>query len=312
MKSLEILKKQILINEEYHIPVLLQESVDGLQIRDNGVYVDATFGAGSHSTSILNKLNAKGHLYSFDQDADAAKNSFDDARFTFVYGNFRYLKRYLKYEGIDSVDGILADLGVSSHQFDTGDRGFSYRFEGALDMRMNGMIQTTAADVLNTYHGDELVRIFSRYGNVRNAKTLSRSIVKKRKTMMFSDIQSFVEHLEKHKMGSFQKYVTTVFQALRIEVNDELNALCDFLDNCRELLKPGGRLSVISYHSMEDKIVKNLIKTGYADGVSEVDEMGREEKYFIQVNKKLILPTEEEVERNSRAKSAKLRIAERI
>lgn len=296
----------------YHIPVLLKESVEGLVVDPDGIYIDVTFGSGAHSKSILQKISAKGHLYSFDQDGDAEQNRLEAENFTFIRSNFRYIKRFMKYYGVDKVDGILADLGVSSYQLDTVGRGFSYRFEDELDMRMNKSNAITAHKVINTYSYTDLVKVLSEYGNVRNAKSLAKSIIERREVSQFVEVKDFVEHLEKNRFGSMQKYLATVFQALRIEVNDEVGALDELLMGCRELLKVKGRLVAISYHSLEDRMVKRMIKSGNADGKVVEDEKGRVIKYFEQIHSKVISPSEEEVERNSRAKSAKLRIAERL
>lgn len=305
-------KTATLSDSNYHTPVLLFESVEGMVVDPDGVYVDVTFGSGAHSQLILDKLSAKGHLYSFDQDGDAKKNLIEDPRFTFVESNFRYMKRFMKYYGVESVSGVLADLGVSSFQLDTVGRGFSYRFEDALDMRMNTANPLTAAHVINTYSFEMLVNIFSQYGNVRNSKSLAKSIILRRNDVPFNDVQDFVDHLIQHRIGTVPKYLATVFQALRIEVNDEVGALRELLHACKDLLRQNGRLAAISYHSLEDRMVKRMIKSGSVTGKSEEDEKGRVKSYFRQVHSKVILPTEDEMERNSRAKSAKLRIAERL
>lgn len=300
-------------NLKYHVPVLLNEVIQGLQINEDGVYIDATFGAGGHSRAILDKLNVKGHLYGIDQDSDAIHNVIsDDPKFSFVHGNFRYIKRFMRYAGVDKVDGVFADLGVSSHQFDTVGRGFSIRFEDELDMRMNQGAKYTAADILNSYSHDDLTSVFSQYGNVRNSKTLARNIVQRRRARPFKEAMDFIEFIDKIKMGTLQKYAATVFQALRIEVNDEYHSLIEFLTNSKGLLKEGGVLAVISYHSLEDKLVKNLIRSGSVDGSFEEDDRGRVVKEFEQLNKKVIVPKEDEVEVNSRARSAKLRLAKKL
>lgn len=297
----------------YHTPVLLDEVVEGMEIKQDGVYVDATFGSGGHSRSMLNKLGVKGRLYVIDQDGDAKQNIItDDPRFSFIHGNFRYIRRYLRYEGISRVDGILADLGVSSYQFDTVGRGFSIRFEDDLDMRMNKKIKLTAAIILNTYSMDRLVGIFSFYGNVRNSKSLARKIIERRKSIPFKSVTDFMEFIDRTKIGTLQKYASTVFQALRIEVNDEYQALKDFLAGVGQVLGENGVLAVISYHSLEDKLVKNFIRSGNVDGIVNEDEKGRVVKVFDPINKKVIIPSAEEVERNSRAKSAKLRLARKL
>jgi len=298
---------------EYHVPVLLNESVDGLNINPDGVYVDATFGGGGHSAEILSRLSAKGTLVAIDRDSDAHKNKIDDARLKLVFGNYRYLRNYLDYYGIDKVDGILADLGVSSHQFDVADRGFSFRMGGKLDMRMSEQSSRTAADVLNSASEDDLIRIFRNYCDVQNVGRLVKSIVARRESEPFCEIDDFVNFLEQFAPKNREiKYYAQIFQALRIEVNDEIASLEDFLTAAPQVLAKGGRLSVISYHSMEDRLVKNLIRTGNVDGNDERDVFGRANLSLKPVNRQVIVPCDEEVERNPRAKSAKLRIAERV
>lgn len=298
---------------EYHVPVLLNESVDGLNINPDGVYVDATFGGGGHSAEILSRLSAKGTLVAIDRDSDAHKNKIDDPRLKLVFGNYRYLRNYLDYYGIDKVDGILADLGVSSHQFDVADRGFSFRMGGKLDMRMSEQSSRTAADVLNGASEDDLFRIFRNYCDVQNVGRLVKSIVARREGEPFGEIDDFVNFLEQFAPKNREiKYYAQIFQALRIEVNDEIASLEDFLTAAPKVLAKGGRLSVISYHSMEDRLVKNLIRTGNVDGNDERDVFGRANLSLKPVNKQVIVPCDEEVERNPRAKSAKLRIAERV
>ncbi len=294
----------------YHLPALASESIEGLNINPDGIYVDATFGGGGHAALILKELGDKGRLIGFDQDEDAAANAPNDPRFTFVKANFRDLKRFLRLHGASKVHGILADLGVSSHQLDEASRGFSYRFKAELDMRMNAAEKRTAADVIN--HTDEagLLRIFGEYGEVRNARTLAAAIVQERKTRPIRSIEDFVAMLDPLVRGQRQRYLSQVFQALRIEVNDEMGALADFLKQSQEVLHPGGRLAVISYHSLEDRMVKNFFKTGNVDGKLEQDFYGNIHRPFTLISKKAILPSEKEVRENPRARSAKLRVAE--
>lgn len=299
-----------MIAKDYHIPVLLQESIDALNIIPDGIYVDATFGAGGHSKPILNSLSAKGHLYGFDQDKDARRNQLQDEKFTFIPANFKYLKRFLRLYEVTGVNGILADLGVSSFQLDEASRGFAYRFDSTLDMRMNQQSKLTAADILNSYSYEQLLNILSTYGEVRNSKQLARSIVERRRSGDFGDTAQFVKFLEQYVMGNYPKYMAQVFQALRIEVNDEMNALIEFLNNVIQVLLPGGRLAVITYHSVEDRIVKNFMKYGNAEGVMSRDAFGKIWRPFDLVNKKIIVPNSEEQSVNPRSRSAKLRIAE--
>lgn len=297
---------------EYHVSVLLDESIKSLSIRPDGKYVDVTFGAGGHSRSILNELSAKGHLYAFDQDEDAVENIIHDARFTLIEANFRYLKRFLRLEGISEVDGILADLGVSSHQLDFPERGFSYRFDAPLDMRMNIKSDMSAADLLRTYSEESLVEILSNYGEVRNSKSLAKAIINARK---FADIKTtfdFNRVLDQNVMGLRLKYFSQVYQALRMEVNDEIGALKDMLEDGLAVLKPGGRFSVITFHSIEDRVVKNFFKSGNFDGEVEKDEFGNIQKPFSLVNKKVIMADSKEQKVNVRSRSAKLRVAEKI
>lgn len=297
----------------YHVPVLLDASVEGLGIKGGGVYVDVTFGGGGHSKEILRRLPAGGHLYSFDQDADAERNVVDDDRFTFVRSNFRYIKNFMRYYGVESLDGVLADLGVSSHHFDDSERGFSFRFEGKLDMRMNQRAGKTAADVLNNYDEASLADVFYLYGELKNSRKIASAVVKRRAVKSFADIADLLE-VVKPMFGKERekKELAKVFQALRIEVNQEMEALKEMLLAATELLKPGGRLSVITYHSLEDRIVKNLMKTGNCEGREEKDFFGRSNSPFRLVNNKVIVPDDDEQERNPRSRSAKLRIAEKI
>lgn len=298
----------------YHVPVLLQEVIDGLNIRPNGVYVDCTFGGGGHSLEILKKLDAEGKLVVFDQDADARKNVPDDDRVIFVQHNFRHLQRFLRLHKINQVDGILADLGVSSHQFDTADRGFSTRFEGDLDMRMDQRQQLTAFEVVNTYTEQQLHKLFEQYGEVTNSKTLARTIVQIRKNISLKTISNFKQALRSVVKGNPHKYFAQVFQALRIEVNDELGALKEMLQQVPPLLKPEGRVAIITFHSLEDRIVKNFFRKGnFEEEEVDVDPFGLQTTTppLKAVTKKPIVPTEAEMKRNPRARSARLRVAEK-
>lgn len=301
------------IQSTYHDPVMLSECLEGLSINPEGVYVDVTFGGGGHSRAILKKL-AGGRLLSFDQDADAAANAAllaDDSRFTFIAANFRHIKRYLKLHKIEKVDGILADLGVSSHQFDTAERGFSTRFEAELDMRMNQHSDKTAKDILNDYSVADLQRILGRYGEVHNAKTAAEAIFAVRHNSPIETVNELKEALFRYAPKHREhKYFAQVFQALRIEVNDELSVLEDFLLQVPEVLKPEGRLVVMSYHSLEDRLVKNFINKGKFEGEVEKDFFGNELKPLRAITRKPIEPSAEEIARNPRARSAKLRIAE--
>jgi 16S rRNA (cytosine1402-N4)-methyltransferase len=299
----------------YHVPVLLQEVIDGLSIRPNGVYVDCTFGGGGHSLEILKYLNAEGRMVVFDQDADARKNVPDDDRIIFVPHNFRHLQRFCRLHKVTQVDGILADLGVSSHQFDTADRGFSTRFEGDLDMRMDQRQQLTAFEVVNTYNEQQLHKLFEQYGEVTNSKTLARTIVQVRKTVSLQTITNFKQALHSVVKGNPNKYFAQVFQALRIEVNDELGALKDMLQQVPPLLKPAGRVAIITFHSLEDRIVKNFFRKGnFEEEEVETDPFGRSatKPPLKAVTKKPIVPTEAEMKRNPRARSARLRVAEKV
>ncbi len=310
----------------YHIPVLLHESVDGLDIKPDGIYVDVTFGGGGHSREILSRLGKGGHLYSFDQDADAEGNILDvsdngreggsrfvdDSRFTFVRSNFRYLKNWMRYYGVEQIDGLLADLGVSSHHFDDETRGFSFRFDAPLDMRMNKRAGETAADIVNDYDEQRLADIFYLYGELKNSRKLASLIVKARQQkriettgeLMAAVARAIPKEREKKEMAK-------VFQALRIEVNHEMDALCEMLKGAEEMLGVGGRLSVITYHSLEDRITKNFIKVGNAEGKVEQDFFGRIKTPLKAVNNKVIVPDDDEQQRNPRSRSAKLRIAEK-
>ena len=297
----------------YHTPALLQPCMDGLEIKPSGIYVDVTFGGGGHSREILKNLGADGHLYSFDQDLDALQNVVDDPRFTFVRSNFRYLSNFLRYYGVESVDGILADLGVSFHHFDDAERGFSFRFDGALDMRMNQRSEFTAADLLNTYDEKALADVFYQYGELNNARKLASAIVKVRSTKPFARIANLVDVVEPFVGKDKQKKdMARLFQALRIEVNHEMDALKEMLQQSLEKLSVGGRLVVLTYHSLEDRLVKNFMKAGNFDGKVEQDFYGNRLSPFKLVNNKVIMASEEEVEANPRSRSAKLRIAEKI
>ncbi|MEN9611882.1 MAG: hypothetical protein RLZZ628_2696 [Bacteroidota bacterium] len=301
-----------MIQENYHTTVLLNEAVNGLSIVPNGVYIDATFGGGGHSRAILQQLNADGKLLGFDQDDDAATNLIEDQRFTLIPSNFRELKKMLRLHRIQQVDGILADLGVSSHQFDVAERGFSYRFNAPLDMRMNQQEAKTAATILNTYPTEQLQQLLSEYGEVRNAKTLATALVAARERKLFVDINDLLQVIEPLVFGHKMQYLSQVFQALRIEVNDELGALRDLLKQSLEVLKFDGRIAIISFHSAEDRLVKNFFKTGDFEGVQEKDFYGNIHRPFQVITKKPIEASAEEVKRNTRSRSAKLRIATRL
>ena len=296
----------------YHVPVLLQESVDGLDIKPNGVYVDVTFGGGGHSREILSRLGKNGHLYSFDQDEDAEKNILNDNRFTFVRSNFRYLHNWMRYYGVEQIDGLLADLGVSSHHFDDETRGFSFRFDAPLDMRMNKRSGLTAAEILNNYEEERLADIFYIYGELKNARKIATTIIKARNEKAIETTGDLIQVTESLFQREREKKETAkLFQALRIEVNHEMEALKEMLYGAQEVLREGGRLSVITYHSLEDRIVKNIMKAGNAEGKVRQDFFGRTEAPFRQISNKVIIPTEEEQLRNPRSRSAKLRVAER-
>lgn len=297
---------------DYHVPVLLNESIEGLNVKEGGTYVDVTFGGGGHSRAILQKLGGSGHLYSFDQDADAERNIIDQPNFTFVRSNFRYLKNWMRYYGVEHVDGILADLGVSSHHFDDETRGFSFRFNAPLDMRMNKRAGKTAADILNNYSEEQLADVFYLYGELRNARRIAAAIAKARQEKpinMTSDLEQAVGSLFKRERE--KKDTARLFQALRIEVNQEMSALKEMLLAATEVLGVGGRLSVITYHSLEDRLVKNVMRCGNAEGKLHQDFFGRIETPFRLINNKVITPTAEEQAANPRSRSAKLRIAEK-
>lgn len=318
-------------SEVYHVPVLLKESVDGLNIKPDGVYVDVTFGGGGHSREILSRMGTNGHLFSFDQDADAENNIFehetnnishtnkqkakrfvDDSRFTFVRSNFRYLKNWMQYYGIKHIDGLLGDLGVSSHHFDDESRGFSFRFDAPLDMRMNKRAGKTAADIINEYDEEQLAKLFYLYGELRNSRRIASALVAARKQSVIVTTSNFIHAIEPlFKREREKKDMAKLFQALRIEVNHEMTALKKMLTSATGLLTPGGRLSIITYHSLEDRIVKNIMKTGNIEGKAEQDFFGRIESPYKLINNKVITPSDNELSLNPRSRSAKLRIAER-
>ena len=293
----------------YHNPVLLHESIDGLAIKEDGVYVDVTFGGGGHSKEILNRLGKEGKLFAFDQDPDALENVIDDERFVLIPENFRYISRFLRFHGVRKVDGVLADLGVSSHQFDEAERGFSIRFEGDLDMRMNQKSKKSAKDIINTYSEEKLAEILFLYGELKNSRKIARTIVHERKSKSIETsfqlkevLKMFLPKAKEHKI------LAQIFQAIRIEVNEELDVLKEFLEQIPNLLKEEGRLSVISYHSLEDRLVKRFIRTGLFEGEPEKDMFGNSNEPLKKVGK-LIIPSKDEIKINNRARSAKLRIA---
>lgn len=298
--------------QTYHVPVLLNESIDGMNLKSGGIYVDVTFGGGGHSKEILRRSDESIHLYSLDQDEDAERNIVNDERFTFIRSNFRYLHNFLRYHNVEKVDGILADLGVSSHHFDDSERGFSFRFDGLLDMRMNKRAGKTAADIINTYDEEKLADLFYLYGELKNSRKLASTIVKARNQKSISTIGDFLDVI-KPLFGRERekKELAKVFQAIRIEVNKEMEALKEMLYAATEALKPGGRLVVITYHSLEDRMVKNIMKTGNIEGKSVQDFFGNTQTPFKIVNNKVITASQEELERNPRSRSAKLRIAEK-
>ena len=299
--------------DTYHVSVLLRESVEGLAIQPDGIYVDVTFGGGGHSREVLKHLSPKGHLYSFDQDADAENNIVADDRFTFVRSNFRYLKNWMRYYGVEQIDGLLADLGVSSHHFDDAERGFSFRFDAPLDMRMNKRAGVTAADVVNDYEEQRLADVFYIYGELKNARKIASVLVKARMQQRIETTGQLMQVTEKlFQREREKKEMTKLFQALRIEVNHEMDALREMLLGACDMLKPGGRLSVITYHSLEDRIVKNVMRSGNAEGRQEQDFYGRVKSPLHLINNKVTTPSAEELESNPRSRSAKLRIAEKI
>ena len=303
------------IIENYHVPVLLNESIDGLNIHKGGIYVDVTFGGGGHSREILSRLDETSHLYSFDQDEDAERNIDDrikGGKFTFVRSNFRYLTNWMRYHGVDGIDGLLADLGVSSHHFDDETRGFSFRFDAPLDMRMNKRAGKTAADIINDYDEEQLADIFYLYGELKTSRRIASTLVKQRADKRIETTQDFLNAVAPlFNKEREKKDMAKLFQALRIEVNHEMDALKEMLYSATALLKPGGRLSVITYHSLEDRMVKNIMKSGNVEGKVQQDFFGRIETPFRLVNNKVILPSEQEQEENPRSRSAKLRIAEK-
>lgn len=298
----------------YHIPVLLHETVDGLNIQPGGIYVDVTFGGGGHSREILRRLDTKAHLYSFDQDADAEQNiPQGDERFTFVRSNFRYLKNWMRYYGVEHIDGLLADLGVSSHHFDDEERGFSFRFDAPLDMRMNERAGTTAADIVNRYSEEQLADVFYLYGEMKNSRRLASAIVKARAAHALQTIDDLLQVVKPLMPREREKKdLARVFQALRIEVNHEMDALREMLEAALSMLRPGGRLSVLTYHSLEDRMVKNFIRAGRINGKVQQDFYGRRLTPWRAINNKVILPSQQEQEENPRSRSAKLRIAEKL
>lgn len=310
--------------ETYHVPVLLRESIDGLDIKPDGVYVDVTFGGGGHSREILQRLGKGGRLFSFDQDEDAERNILHDDRFTFVRSNFRYLRNWMRFYNINHIDGLLADLGVSSHHFDDETRGFSFRFDAPLDMRMNKRAGMTAAEILTNYSEEQLADILYLYGELKGARKIATAIVKARGEKAIETTSDLIQatgrllqqersrSVERGSGGPEKKDIAKLFQALRIEVNHEMDALKEMLDGAKEMLGKGGRLSVITYHSLEDRIVKNVMKTGNAEGKMKQDFFGRTEAPFRQLSNKVIIPDNEELARNPRSRSAKLRVAERI
>lgn len=300
-------------NSEYHVPVLLQESIDALNISADGKYVDATFGGGGHSSHIMNYLDSKGSLYAFDQDEDAVQNIPEDDKLIFIHSNFKHLKRFMRFYGVKALDGILMDLGVSSYQFDSDKRGFAHRMNQDLDMKMAQGVRLSAKEILNEYSEQGLLRVLSEYGELRNSKSLAAAIVEQRRQgQKFETTMDLNQLLERMRIGDYQRYFAQVYQALRIEVNDEMAALKLFLKDAITLLKPGGRLVVISYHSLEDRLVKNFMKTGNAEGELIKDAFGKIERPMKLVTKKPILPDEQELKVNTRARSAKLRVAEKI
>ena len=299
---------------DYHVPVMAHECVDAMDLRPGGIYVDVTFGGGGHSRLILEKAGDRDiRLFGFDQDEEARANALEDDRFTFVAANFRHLRNYLRLHGVTAIDGLLADLGVSSHQFNEAERGFSYRFDAELDMRMGPAADRTAADIVNNYSAEDLQRVFGEYGEVRNAKTLAQAIAEARENAPIDTIRQLLDTVDPWVRGTRPRYLAQVFQALRIEVNDEIGALTDLLAQATDLLIPNkGRLVVLSYHSLEDRITKNFLKTGNAEGKVVKDFYGKIDRPYKVLTKKPQLPTAEEIQQNSRARSAKLRVGLRI
>lgn len=300
------------MSTSYHIPVMLNECIDGLNIQPNGIYVDVTFGGGGHSKKILEQLDRNGKLFAFDVDDDAKRNTIDDKRFTLIQANYRHLKKFLKLYGIKKVNGILADFGISSYQIDEPSRGFATRFDAPLDMRMNNKEGISAKDVVNTYSAEQLQHILGFYGEVINAKTLANTIVEQRAIHPIETTKDLVDVCKMVSKGIEVKYLSQVFQAIRIEVNDELNAIKDFLKQSEEVLEKDGRLVIMSYHSLEDRLTKNFMKNGVFEGEPEKDVFGNFEHHLKVVTKKPIVASSEELKINSRARSAKLRIAEKM
>ncbi len=297
----------------YHTPVLLKESIDALEIKENGTYIDATLGGGGHSREILSKLGTKGRLLVFDKDSDAIKNAPDDKRVVVVHNNFRFIHNFVHYYGFDYVDGIIADLGVSSHQFDTSDRGFSFRFESDLDMRMNTLSDKSAIDILNNYREEDLARVLKLYGELDNSKKIANLICTAREVNHIITTADLCKALEKVMPPvSEHKFLAKIYQALRIEVNGEMSSLEYFLKGAKRSLREGGKISVITYHSLEDRMVKNYFRSGSIDGIESRDLYGKKECPFRVVNKKPLLPCENEISSNTRARSAKLRVGERV
>lgn len=297
----------------YHIPAMLAETLAAMSIVPNGVYIDATFGGGGHSRGILDNLSSEGHLYSFDQDEDAMANAFEDGRFTFVYSNFRYMSNFMRYHEVEGVDAVLADLGVSFHHFDDKERGFSFRWEGALDMRMNRKARRTAAWILANYSESELSDLLYIYGELKNARRMAAAIVKARQSSPIETVERLLAIIKPFiNPRQEKKELAQLFQALRIEVNNEIEVLQAFLEQSLKVLKPGGRLVVITYHSLEDRLVKNFMKSGNFKGSVEKDFYGRNLSPFKLITSKPIVPSDEEIERNPRSRSAKLRVAEKL
>lgn len=297
----------------YHIPALLNECLNGLNIKPDGTYVDVTFGGGGHSRAVLERLSALGHLYGMDQDMDAWRNRIDDPRFTFVLSNFAYLKNFMRYYGVTGADGILADLGVSFHHFDDLERGFSFRFDGQLDMRMNRASAFDARQLINTYGEEQLAQVLYLYGELKQSRAMARSIVKARAQRSIDTTQQLLDVIKPHiRVSQEKKELAQVFQALRIEVNHEIDVLKRLLQSSLDVLRPGGRLVVITYHSLEDRLVKNFMRSGNIEGKVVKDFYGRVQSPLSLVNNKVIVPSDEEVERNPRSRSAKLRIAEKV
>ena len=299
--------------EIYHIPALLDETIEGLDIKPGGVYADVTFGGGGHSRAIVEKLDKKGHLYGFDQDTDAMANAIKDPRFTFVHSNFRYLSNFLRFHGEEEIDGIVADLGVSFHHFDDETRGFSFRFDGDLDMRMNRKATKMARDIIATYSEEQLADMFYLFGELKSSRRIASAIVKARASQNINTTEELLKIVRPLiKPAQEKKELAQIFQALRIEVNNEIDVLKSLLEQSLKVLKPGGRICVLTYHSLEDRIVKNFFKTGNIEGKIDKDFFGKVNTPFQLINNKVIVPSEEEIERNPRSRSAKLRIAEKL